>query len=160
MREVMLSKEGYQKLQEELEELRTKGRSEIAAEIKTAREFGDISENAEYDSAKNAQALLEKRISDLEERLSRAKILTSDERKTEAGNPVIGSTVNFKLLSGPQKGSSRKMLLCSSLESDASKDKLSIDSPIGMALSRARVGQTVGAITPRGEIKVKLTKIS
>src|ERR671925_1774006 len=93
-RESLLTPEGYEKLKGEIEFLRTEKRREVAERIKEAREFGDISENAEYDHAKNEQAMLEARIAQLEEKLRNASVI--DQRQVEAGVVSVGTTVRVK----------------------------------------------------------------
>jgi len=154
-REVVLTKDGYKKLQAEIEDLQTNKRREVAERIKEAREFGDISENAEYDHAKNEQAMLEARIAALEDKLRSATIV--DSRKTEAGVVSVGSTVRVK---DEKSGKSVAYQIVGSAEADPSENKLSNESPVGSALLGHKRGETVLVPVPRGpRRKLKITKV-
>ena len=155
MKEVILTPEGYEKLKQEIEYLSTTKRREVAERIKEAREFGDISENAEYDDAKNEQAMLEKQISDLEEKLRSAKVIDS---KDVTGDIVtVGTTVHLK----DQKTSkSEKFHIVGSAEANVAERKLSNESPIGKALLGKKRNAIVSVPVPRGPArKLKITKI-
>ena len=154
-KDVILTPEGLEKLKQEIEHLSTTRRREVAERIKEAREFGDISENAEYDDAKNEQAMLEKQISDLEEKLRSAKVIDSKEVTGET--VTVGTTVHLK----DQKTSkSEKFHIVGSAEANVADRKLSNESPIGKALLGKKRGAIVSVPVPRGpQRKLKITKI-
>lgn len=152
--EVVLTKEGFKELSEELEYLSLVRREEIAERIKEAREFGDISENSEYDNAKNEQAKLEMRIDKLERELRNARVLHGSEIKTDAVG--IGSTVTLKDV---KKGKSFKYVVVGSAEADPANSRLSNESPVGKAIMGRKVNETVAVTTPRGNVKYKITSI-
>ena len=154
-RETLLTPEGYEKLKAEIEHLRTTARREVAERIKEAREFGDISENAEYDHAKNEQAMLEARIAGLEEKLRNASVV--DQRQAEAGVVSIGSKVRVK---DQKSGQSVLYHIVGSAEADPTENKLSNESPVGSALLGKKRGDLVSVAVPRGPArKLKITKI-
>ncbi len=154
-RQSVITKEGLEKLREEIEQLSTEKRREVAARIKEAREFGDISENAEYDDAKNEQALLEQRIATLEERLRRAEVV--DAKDVDTSQVGVGTTVHVK---DQKSGDSQKFLIVGSAEADPIEQKLSNESPIGQALMGHKRNDVVSVDVPRGpKKKLKITKI-
>jgi transcription elongation factor GreA len=154
-REALITQEGLKKLKTEIEHLSTDKRREVAARIKEAREFGDISENSEYDDAKNEQALLEARISQLEERLRRASVV--DKRAINTDSVGVGVRVHFK---DQKSGESRKFQIVGPTEADPAEEKLSHESPIGKALMGHKRGEVVTVDVPRGpKKKLKITKI-
>ena len=154
-RDVVLTPEGFQKLKAEIEELRTTKRREVAERIKEAREFGDISENAEYDHAKNEQAMLEARIAQLEEKLRNASVI--DERSIDTGVVSVGSKVRVK---DQKSGQSMAYQIVGSAEADPTENKLSNESPVGSALLGHKRGDVVSVSVPRGpNRKLKITKI-
>ncbi len=154
-RDVVLTREGYDKLIHEIEILRTDKRREVAERIKEAREFGDISENAEYDHAKNEQAMLEARISQLEDKLRSATIV--DNRNIETDVVSVGSRVRVK---DQKSGKSLAYQIVGSAEADPSENKLSNESPVGRALLGRKRGDLVTVAVPRGPSrKLKITKI-
>jgi transcription elongation factor GreA len=154
-REVVLTPEGFEKLKSEIELLRTSRRREVAERIKEAREFGDITENAEYDHAKNEQAMLEARIAQLEEKLRNSTVI--DEKKIEAGVVSIGSKVRVK---DQKSGQSVAYQIVGSAEADPAENKLSNESPVGSALLGHKRGDVVTVSVPRGpNRKLKITKI-
>ena len=154
-RQSVITKEGLEKLKEEIEFLSTTKRREVAGRIKEAREFGDISENAEYDDAKNEQALLEHRIAQLEVRLRRSEVIDSqDIGPTAVG---VGTTVHVK---DQKSGDSQKFQIVGSAEADPTEQKLSNESPIGQALMGHKRNEVVSVEAPRGpKRKLKITKI-
>ncbi len=155
MKEVILTPEGYEKLKVEIEHLSTNKRREVADRIRIAREFGDISENAEYDDAKNEQAMLEKQISDLEEKLRNARVI--DAKSVDTDVVSVGATVHVK---DQKTDKSTKFKIVGSAEADPSDNKLSNESPVGRALLGHKRGQTVSVSVPRGPArKLKITKI-
>lgn len=154
-RQSVITPEGLEKLKDEIEMLSTTRRREVAERIKEAREFGDISENAEYDDAKNEQALLEQRISQLEERLRRATVI--DEKDLGTDEVKFGSVVHVK---DQKSGSSQKFQIVGSTEADPAEQKLSNESPIGKALIGHKRNDIVTVDVPRGpKKKFKITKI-
>jgi transcription elongation factor GreA len=154
-RESLITPEGLERLQEELEQLSTVKRREVATRIKEAREFGDIAENSEYDDAKNEQAMLEQRIAQLEERLRRSRVI--DEKRVDTDAVQVGVMVHVK---DQKSGDSRKFHIVGSAEADPTNHKLSNESPIGKALEGHKKGEVVTVETPRGpKKKFKITKI-
>ena len=154
-REFLITKEGLEKLKTDLEELQTVRRREVAERIKEAREFGDISENSEYDDAKNEQAMLEQRIAHMEERLRRATVI--EKKDVDTGVVSVGVKVHVK---DQKTGASRKFQLVGSAEANPIEEKLSHESPIGKALMGKKRGEVVQVEVPRGPAKeLKITKI-
>ena len=154
-RQAVITPEGLEKLKEEIEYLSTVKRREVAERIKEAREFGDIAENAEYDDAKNEQALLEQRIAQLEERQRRATVI--DEKDVDTHEVGFGSIVHVK---DQKSGNSQKFQIVGSTEADPAEHKLSNESPIGKALLGHKRNDIVTVETPRGpKKKLKITKI-
>ena len=155
MKEVLLTPEGYEKLKEEIRYLSNDRRREVAERIKQAREFGDIAENSEYDDAKNEQAMLEKQIADLEERLRGARVI--DEKSVDTDQVSVGVTVHVK---DQKTDKSTKFKIVGSAEANPSENRLSNESPVGRALLGHKRGETVTVPVPRGPArKLKVTKI-
>jgi transcription elongation factor GreA len=154
-RETVLTPQGLEELKSKIEYLSGERRREVAQRIKEAREFGDISENSEYDDAKNEQAMLEKQIADLQEKLSVAHII--DEKSVDTDVVNVGTTVHVK---DQKTEKSTKFRLVGSAEADPSENKLSNESPVGRALIGHKRGETVTVPVPRGPArKLKITKI-
>ena len=153
-KEVILTQEGFDKLEKELEYLRTEKRTEIAERIKVALGFGDLSENSEYDEAKNAQAENEIKIVDLENKLRYAKII--DESEINTNTVQVGNTVKILDLEFNEE---LEYTIVGSTEVDLSKNKISNVSPIGAALIGAEKDQIVEANTPGGIVKYKVLAI-
>ncbi|HZN87847.1 MAG TPA: transcription elongation factor GreA [Thermoleophilaceae bacterium] len=154
-RETVLTPQGLEELKTKIEYLSGERRREVAQRIKEAREFGDISENSEYDDAKNEQAMLEKQIADLEEKLSVARII--DEKSVDTDVVNVGTLVHVK---DQKTEKSTKFRLVGSAEADPSENKLSNESPVGRALIGHKRGETVTVPVPRGPArKLKITKI-
>jgi transcription elongation factor GreA len=154
-KDVILTPEGLQKLKIELEDLQTVRRREVAERIKEAREFGDISENSEYDDAKNEQAMLEQRIAALEEKVRSAQVIDASELSTDVVR--VGVTVNVK---DEKTGSSDKYTIVGSAEASPAEKKLSNESPVGKALMGRKKGDSVEVALPSGKKrKLKITKI-
>jgi len=152
-KDVILTPEGLEKLKEELEELSTVRRREVAERIKEAREFGDISENSEYDDAKNEQAMLETRILQLEENLRSALVVAPEDVDTEAVQ--VGNAVTVKF----DDGKPQTFTIVGSAEADPPR-KLSNVSPVGKALMGRKKGDQVTINLPNGSTrKAKITKI-
>jgi transcription elongation factor GreA len=153
-RESLITKEGLDKLKQDLEHLQTVKRREVAERIKEAREFGDIMENSEYDDAKNEQAMLEQRIAQLEDRVRRATVVES--KDVENGVVNVGVVVHVK---DQKSGDSKKFQLVGAAEAQP-PDKLSNESPVGKALIGHKRGDVVTVEVPRGpKRKLKITKI-
>ena len=154
-KDVILTPEGLEKLKQEIEYLSNEKRREVAERIKEAREFGDISENSEYDDAKNEQMMLEQRIAQLEERLRSAQVVDPKDISTDAVQ--VGSVVSVK---DEKTGESDKYTIVGSAEANPSQKKLSNESPVGKALIGHKRGDTVDVALPNGKKrKLKITKI-
>jgi transcription elongation factor GreA len=154
-KDVILTPEGLKKLKDELELLSTQKRREVAERIKEAREFGDISENAEYDDAKNEQAMVESRIAMLQEKLRMATVIQTDDLSTDIVQ--IGSVVHVK---DEKTGKSVKYTIVGSAEARPEEHRLSNESPVGRALIGRKRNETVAVKVPRGPArKLKITKI-
>ena len=152
-KDVILTPEGLANLKAELENLSTVRRREVAARIKEAREFGDISENAEYDDAKNEQAMLEARIAQLEERLRSATVIDASDLTNDVVR--VGSKVHVQ----DADGKSTLYTIVGSAEASPAERRLSNESPVGKALLGRKKGEEVSFTTPKGERKLKITKI-
>jgi transcription elongation factor GreA len=154
-KDVILTQEGLANLKAELDHLATTRRREVASRIKEAREFGDISENAEYDDAKNEQAMLEARIAALEDKLRSATVVDASDLGTDVVR--VGSIVHVK---DEASGKSTKYTIVGSAEAAPAELKLSNESPVGKALIGHKRGDIVEIPVPRGPIrKLKITKI-
>jgi|SRR3954451_7340081 transcription elongation factor GreA len=154
-KDVIVTPKGLEELKAKIEHLRSDRRREVAERIKEAREFGDIMENSEYDDAKNEQAMLEKQISDLEEKLRGAQVL--DEKAISTDVVGVGTTVHVK---DQKSGKSVKYSIVGSAEANPTENKLSNESPVGKALIGHKRGQVVSVPVPRGPArKLKVTKI-
>ena len=154
-KDVILTPEGLQNLKEELEHLQTAKRREVAERIKEAREFGDISENSEYDDAKNEQAMLEARIASLEEKLRSASVIDASELDSNVVR--VGSLVSVK---DESSGKSLKYTIVGSTEANPSENRLSNESPVGKGLLGRKKGDTAKVQLPNGKIReLKITKI-
>ena len=145
---------GKQKLEQELEHLKTVKRKDVVERIKIARSFGDLSENSEYDSAKEEQAFVEGRITTLENMIRNAKIIQEDEVNSD--KVALGRTVTFKEL---PDGDEESYSIVGSAEADPFEGKISNDSPIAKSLMGKKVGEIVSVQTPGGEMSVKITSI-
>ncbi len=152
---VYLTKEALQKFKDELHHLRTAERARIAAEIAEARAHGDLSENAEYDAAKEAQGKLEARIAKMKLTLGSARIV--DESQIDTSKAFILSTVRVK---NHKTGTEQLFTLCSEQEADFSQGKISITSPIGKGLLGRSVGDTVVITVPAGQVKLVILEIT
>ncbi len=153
-KEVVLTQEGLQKLEEELTYLKSVKRREVASRIKTAISFGDLSENSEYEDAKNEQAFIEGRIITLEKMLRNARLIDDDEvNKEEVG---FGSTVKLKDLDEDEE---LEFTIVGSAESDPSNSKISNESPVGKAIFGASPGDVVEVKVPAGTIRYEIMEI-
>ena len=153
-KEVILTEEGLKQLTEELNHLSTVKREEVAERIRQAREFGDITENSEYDDAKNEQALLEGRIALLQEKLRRARVVKDSDVATDKVS--IGTTVTLRDKSTRKN---RVYTLVGSAEADPTNSRLSNESPVGQAIMGKKVGEVVTVPVPAGAIKYEIVKI-
>lgn len=150
-----MTEAGKAKLEQELEHLKTVKRKEVVERIKIARSFGDLSENSEYDSAKEEQAFVEGRITTLENMIRNAKIIEEDELNSD--KVTIGKTVTFVEL---PDGEEETYTIVGSAEADPLAGKISNDSPIAKSLLGHKVDEEVTVQTPGGEMKVRLVSIS
>ncbi|MDP8939632.1 MAG: transcription elongation factor GreA [Actinomycetota bacterium] len=150
----LITPEGLEKLQTELEHLTETRRREVADRIRQAREFGDISENSEYDDAKNEQYLLERRISEVQRRLRSAKVV--DPSEAAADSVDLGTRVTLRLI---DKGEERTFQIVGANESDPQSGKLSHSSPVGRAVLKRRVGEKVTVSTPRGATEYEIVNV-
>jgi transcription elongation factor GreA len=154
-KDVILTPQGLEDLKAKIEHLSTDRRREVAERIKEAREFGDISENSEYDDAKNEQAMLERQIAELEDKLRGASVI--DEKAVTNEVVSVGVTVHVK---DQKTDKSVKYKIVGSAEANPSENKLSNESPVGKALLGKKRGQLVSVPVPRGPArKLKITKI-
>jgi transcription elongation factor GreA len=154
VKDVLLTPEGYEKLKQEIEYLRGDKRREIADRIRVAREFGDIAENAEYDDAKNEQAMLEHKIAQLEERLVHARVIDTGDVDTSVVS--IGSKVRLRDLDAKE---TVEYHIVGSAEANPAEQKLSNESPVGKAIMGRKKGETVEVAAPRGSLKFKIMEI-
>ncbi|MBF8376594.1 MULTISPECIES: transcription elongation factor GreA [Alicyclobacillus] len=153
-KEVLLTPEGLRKLEEELELLKSVKRREVAERIKVAISYGDISENSEYEDAKNEQAFIEGRIMTLEKQLRNARVINEDEVDTNVVS--IGSTVKVLDLDLDEEV---EYTIVGSAEANPAENKISNESPVGKALLGKQIGSTVEVNVPAGVIKFKILEI-
>jgi transcription elongation factor GreA len=147
--------EGFQKLKQELEHLKSVERPIISRQIADARDKGDLSENAEYDAAKEAQGLLEMKISKMEDTLANARIL--DDSMMDTSKVLVLSTVRLK---NHANGSEMKFTLVAESEADFKTGKISVTSPIGKGLLGKKVGEEVEIAVPKGSMKLEVLEIT
>ena len=152
--ELVMTQEGLDDLKKRLEYLKTVKRYEVAARIKTAREYGDLSENAEYDEAKSEQGFVEGEISELEAKIKKVKVIDDNDIHTE--DVGVGSIVKVKDL---EFGDTEEYKIVGSAESDIAQNKLSNESPVGRGLIGAKVGQVVTIPIPDGEVQYEILDI-
>ena len=152
---IMLTEEGYKNLQDELEELKTKGRAEIAEKIKVARSYGDLSENSEYDDAKNEQAIMEARIVTIEATLKNAQIINENEISNEFVH--LASRVQVEMVA---TGKTAEYKIVGSNDTDPRNGKISDESPVGNALLGHKLGEVVTVEAPMGRIEYEIIGIS
>ena len=154
-KQVIVSHEGLKKLQNELEHLKTVKRKEVAQAIQKARDFGDLSENSEYDEAKNEQAEIEGKIAQLEETLKNAIVLDDSELGTDkvnVGNKVVVHSI--------EDDEDVEYKIVSTTEADPLENRISDDCPLGKALLGQRKGDSISVETPMGILKYTITEIS
>ena len=149
------SKDGLQKIKDELKDLQTKGRADMAKQIAEARDKGDLSENAEYDAAKEAQGMLEMRIARMEENYANARLI--DESQLDVSKVLVLSTVE---LLNKTNGMKMTYTLVAQSEADLKTGKISVNSPIGQGLLGKKVGEMAEITIPSGTIQLEITKIS
>ena len=148
-KEVVVTREGYQKLEQDLNELRTVKRKEVADKIKVARGYGDLSENAEYDAAKEEQAIVEARIADLEATLKVARIIDD----SELSNDTVSIGMRVKILAeGDDPEDAEEYDITGSTEADMNQNRISDESPVGSALIGKKAGDSVDVTLPNGNI--------
>ncbi len=153
-REIILTPEGYRRLKEEIEFLSTVKREEVAERIRNSRDFGDISENSEYDDAKNEQAMLEARIYALEEKLRGATVIDSGAVSTDTVG--VGTKVTIQDM---ERGDVVQYAIVGSAEADPGDHKLSNESPVGRAIMGRKPGDKVTVVVPQGSKKFKVLAI-
>ncbi|HBK54374.1 transcription elongation factor GreA [Syntrophomonas wolfei] len=153
-KEVVLTKEGLEKLENELEHLKSVRREEVAERIKQAIAFGDITENSEYEDAKNEQAFIEGRIISLEKTLKKARLMEDEDIRTDVVS--LGSRITLKEM---KSGREVTVTLVSSVESKLKDGKISDESPVGKAIMGKKVKSTVSVEAPAGTIKYKIMKV-
>lgn len=151
--EVILTKEGKEELEKRLEYLKVTKRAEITERIKTAREFGDLSENAEYDAAKNEQAMIEGEIVEIEQKLKYAVIIKEGSKK---GTISLGSKVDF---TDDETGELLTYEIVGTTEADVELGRISNESPIGNALLGRKAGDTVNVVAPAGVLTFTVKKV-
>jgi transcription elongation factor GreA len=151
----LVTPEGLEKLQKELSYLTEVRRKEVADRIRQARDFGDITENSEYDDAKTEQGLLERRISEIQRRIRNAKVVDPSEADTDAVD--LGTRVTLRVVG--KKGEERTFQIVGTNESDPTSGKLSHASPVGRAVLRRRVGDKVTVSTPRGATEYEIINV-
>jgi transcription elongation factor GreA len=154
VKDVLLTPEGLERLKGEIEYLKTEKRREVAERIKHAREFGDISENSEYDDAKNEQAMLEQKIAQLEERLTRARLIEAED--VPKGVVAVGTRVRLKDVDANE---TIEYVIVGSAEANPRERKLSNESPVGRAIIGRKKGETVEVAAPRGSLKYKIVDV-
>lgn len=150
-----LTREGYDRIAAELDEMKTNGRREMAAAIAEARDKGDLSENAEYDAAKDAQGMLEMRINELEKVLAKARFI--DESQLDTSKVVVLTKVRMMNLKTKKELTYQ---LVSEAEANIKEKKISVDSPIGLGLLGKAVGEQAVIETPGGQISFEILEIS
>ncbi len=153
-KEIVLTREGLEKLERELDDLKTIHRREVNDRIRQAKEFGDLSENAEYEDAKQEQAFIEGRILKLEQMIRNARLI--DESDYAADEVHLGSIVKVKDL---KTNSSHEFSIVGSAEADPVNQRISNESPLGRALIGHKKSETVDVTTPRGVVKYKIESI-
>lgn len=153
-KEIILTREGLKKLEEELETLKTVKRKEVSERIKIAIGFGDLSENAEYDEAKNEQAQVEERIYKIEQMLAKAQII--DDENVDSSKVHVGAKVRILDINENEE---EEYIIVGSTEADPFESKISNDSPVGMALLGKKVGEVVDVAVPDGIVQYKVLNI-
>jgi transcription elongation factor GreA len=155
VKQITVSSEGLKKLQEELEYLKTIKRKEVAENIKTARSFGDLSENSEYDEAKDEQGKVEKRIADIEAMLTNIRVVDGSDAKTDVAS--IGSKVKILYVEDNEEA---EYTIVGPTEADPLTGKISDDSPVGSSILGKKQGEEFIVETPGGNITIRIISIS
>lgn len=155
MAKKQISRDGYEKLEKQLEYLVTVRRAEVAQKLKEARAFGDLSENAEYDEAKNEQGILEAQIAELENTIANAEVVDDD--KISVNEVGVGSVVKIKRV---DKDEVEKWQIVGTTEADPLSGKISDESPIGKAVLKKRLGDKFIVEAPVGELEFEIVEIS
>ncbi len=155
MAKMQMSREGYEKLQQELTHLITVKRQEVAQKLKEARSYGDLSENAEYDEAKNEQAILEGKIAELQAMVDNAEVV--DDENISLDEIGIGSVITLRRLSDDKV---EKLKIVGTTEANFREHKISDESPVGKAAMRKKVGDVFTVEAPAGELKFEVLEIS
>jgi transcription elongation factor GreA len=153
-RQIVLTPEGYRRLKDEIDYLSTKKRAEVAERIRDARQYGDISENSEYDDAKNEQAMVEQRIVVLEEKIRSATVIDAENVSTDTVN--VGTKVT---LQDVKSGDIVQYVIVGSAEADPTDHRLSNESPVGRAIIGHKAGEKVAVKVPQGITKLKVLSI-
>ncbi len=157
--QTLVTKEGLKKLKDELDELKTVRRKEVAQRLKEAISYGDLSENSEYEEAKNEQAFVEGRILELEQKIKNAKIIAEKKMDTKRGKMIdIGSTVTLQNVT--ENEDSEKYTIVGTTEADPLEHKISNESPIGKALLGRQKGDTVEVPTPSGLVEYEILQVA
>lgn len=155
--QTLVTKEGLKKLKDELETLKTVRRAEVAQRLKEAISYGDLSENSEYEEAKNEQAFVEGRIMELEQKIKNAKII-SDKKETKHKEAEIGSTVTVRNVTDDDE--EERFTIVGSTEADPLDRKISNESPLGKALLGNRKGETISVNSPSGTLKYEIVNVA
>jgi transcription elongation factor GreA len=153
---VLITKEGLKKIKIELEELKTLRRQEVSERLKEAISYGDLSENSEYEEAKNEQAFIEGRILELEQKIKNAKIIVAGDNSTKA--IAVGSVVTIE--EQTTTGTKEVFTIVGSTEADPFDKKISNESPVGKALIGSKKGDTIVAKTPNGDVEYKVLDVA
>lgn len=154
MKKVPITPEGYRRLQEELKRIKAVDRPQVVAEIEEARSHGDLTENAEYDAAKEHQLQITRRIAELEDKLSRAQVI--DPSKLDHQKVVFGASVR---LSDADSGEEHRYQIVGADESDISRGRISVESPLGRSLIGKEPNDVVTVVTPRGTREFEILEI-
>ena len=157
-KQYFVTKEGLEALEKEYEHLVTVGRKDAAEKLKVARSFGDLSENSEYDEAKNDQAIMEARIADLEVMLKKAVVV--DESEINKGKINVGSTVTVRIVTSDNKAVEKQYKIVGSNEADPRSGKISDESAVGKALMGRTMGAEVDVETQRGIVKYFIISVA
>jgi transcription elongation factor GreA len=152
-KDIFLTPEGYLEIENELNDLKLNKRPEVIQALQEARALGDLSENADYDAARNEQARLEARIKELDYMIEHAKIIDNPTKSTV----TVGTTVTIDYVEDDERVEYK---VVGSLEADPSNNKISNESPIGSAIMNRKVGDIISVDSPNGAYKVKITKIA
>lgn len=152
VKNLILTPTGLEKLKTELQDLKTRGRQEVIERIRTAKEFGDLSENAEYEAAKNQQSFIEGRIQELEVMIKHAQVISKPKDKSKV---EVGDTVEIEC-----DGEKSTYTIVGATESNPAEGKISADSPIARALRGGKIGDKIEVPIPDGVMKCRILKIS